>query len=131
PGAQGGEGRLEADGAGDAVEDDVAAGTGELGGGVGADADVDVGHGPAALGGDGGDGGAHVVGVPAGDADERDVVVEDLLGEEAEVPAARPERDDVVAGGHLQRLGPDGPGAAEERERGHSTARRTSTARSR
>src|SRR5690606_3989947 len=88
PGAQGGEGRLEADGAGDAVEDDVAAGTGELGGGVGADADVDVGHGPAALGGDGGDGGAHVVGVPAGDADERDVVVEDLLGEEAEVPAA-------------------------------------------
>src|SRR5690606_6425660 len=132
--AQRGERGLQAHRAGDPVEDDVAAAARELGHGLVPDVDLDRRGGPAPFGGDRRDRVADLARVTAGDGDPRDVVLDHLLGEQPQVAAAGGQRLDGVAaaGDDVEGLGADGPGGAEEGERrGHSTARSTSTARSR
>src|SRR5690606_40986514 len=90
--------------------------------------------------------GPHLFGAALRDPDERHPEPDHLLGEQVELAAPRGERDDVErwlavtrdSAGRLddvERLGADRSRAAEERDGpahpAHSTARSTSTARSR
>src|SRR5690606_3190524 len=97
------------------------------------DEDVEGGGRAAALGGHRGDGVTHVLRVTGGDGHHRDVVVDYLLGERAQLLPARAESGDrhPLLRDDVERLAADRPGGTQQREGGHSTASSTSTARSR
>ena len=123
PGAQGGEGGFEPDGAGHPVEDDIAGPAGELGGRLGAGEDL----------------GAAARGIArrqrrlqrrgrsgVGDGHDRHVERDRLLGQQGDVPASGGQPDHAepprVAHDDVEGLGADRAGAAQEDDvpaRGH------------
>src|SRR5690606_7150658 len=111
PRSQRGEGRGQPDRPDDAVEDDVGAAAGELGGRGGAGEDLDVGEGGGQLGGGGG----------VGHRDGGDAEPSGLLGEEGGVAAGGEAGDPEpvgVAGDDVERLGADRAGGAEHHHGG-------------